>query len=305
MRHAQTLIVALATLASAEPRVAARSYAADMRDAAVELWRFRDLLHQLTLRDIRIRYKQALFGFAWAVFMPAMIVLAGCLVRFVMARSTNAGPLQLATVSALSIKALGWAFFIGAVTFSTSSLTGNLQLVTKVYFPRAVLPLSATLTQCFDTLVASVVLALLLPFLGAHATLALAWVPLLVLLLFLFTVAASLFVSCANLFFRDVKYIVQVLVTFGIFFTPVFFEPAMLGPRLARLVMLNPLAPLLEGLRLAIVDGHNLLAPLYGTAGAAVWSPAWLLYSAFWAIGGLAASATLFHRAEFVFAEYA
>jgi ABC-type polysaccharide/polyol phosphate export permease len=307
MRDQHILAVALAMVTSVEPGAVARSYTADMKSAATELWRFRDLLYQLTLRDIRIRYKQAVFGFAWALFMPVMIVLAGCLVRFVIsgAGAGGGGPLARATVAALSIKALAWAFFIGTISFSTSSLTGNLQLVTKVYFPRAVLPLSATLTQCFDTAIASCALVVLLPFLGAQATPALAWVPVLAVLLFLLTVAASLFVSCANLFYRDVKYIVQVLIMFGIFFTPVFFEPSVLSPRLANIVMLNPVAPVLEGLRLAIVEGHNLLSPLAGPAGAVAWSPGWLLYSALWSAGGLVASATLFHRAEFVFAEYA
>jgi ABC-type polysaccharide/polyol phosphate export permease len=275
-----------------------------MKSAVIELWRFRDLLYQLTLRDIRIRYKQTVFGFAWALFMPMMIVLAGCLVRFVITGAGTGSPAR-ATVAGLSIKALAWAFFIGTINFSTPSLTGNLQLVTKVYFPRAVLPLSATLTQCFDTVIASGALVLLLPFLGAQASVALAWVPVLAALLFLLTMAASLFVSCANLFYRDVKYIVQVLVMFGIFFTPVFFEPALLSPKLATIVMLNPLAPVLEGLRLAIVEGHNLLSPLQGPAGAVAWSPSWLLSAALWGVGGLLASATLFHRAEFVFAEYA
>ena len=117
--------------------------------------------------------------------------------------------------------------------------------------------------------------------------------------------ACSLFLSCANLFYRDVKYIVQVLLTFGIFFTPVFFEPAMVGPDLARLSMLNPLAPLLEGLRLAIVEGHNLLVPVTSPAGALLWSPTYLAYAATWAIAGLVVSAVIFHRSEFVFAEYA
>jgi lipopolysaccharide transport system permease protein len=177
--------------------------------------------------------------------------------------------------------------------------------VTKVYFPRAVLPLAATLGQCFDTLVGAALVAVMLPFLGVHATAALAWVPVLALLLLLLTVASGLFLSCANLFYRDVKYIVQVLLTFGIFFTPVFFEPAMLGPRLARLSMLNPLSPLLEGFRLAIVEGHNLLLPLVSPAGVVLWSPFYLAYAAVWALAGLAAATTLFHRSEFVFAEYA
>jgi homopolymeric O-antigen transport system permease protein len=137
-----------------------------------------------------------------------------------------------------------------------------------------------------------------------HLSLALVWVPVLALLLFLLTVAASLFLSCANLFFRDVKYIVQVMLTFGIFFTPVFFDPAMMGRRLAGLIMLNPLSPLLEGLRLAVVQQHDLLVPIIAPDGIVVWSPLYLGYAALWAVLGLAASAMIFHRSEFVFAEY-
>jgi ABC-type polysaccharide/polyol phosphate export permease len=126
-------------------------------------------------------------------------------------------------------------------------------------------------------------------------------------LLVLFTIATSLFLSCANLFFRDVKYVVQVLLTFGIFFTPVFFDASMFGPVAGPLAMLNPMAPLLEGLRLAVVEGHDLLTPLEVVVrGATVtaWSPWYLAYGALWAIGGLLVSAVVFHRSELLFAEY-
>ena len=114
--------------------------------------------------------------------------------------------------------------------------------------------------------------------------------------------------SCANLFFRDVKYIVQVLLTFGIFFTPVFYEPAMFGSAGARLMMLNPLAPLMEGFRLSVVEGHNLFVPLLipDAAGieVVVWSPWLLAYTAVWSIAGFLVSSLVFHRLEFLFAEY-
>jgi lipopolysaccharide transport system permease protein len=231
------------------------------------------------------------------------VVLSGCLIRYGMSRTTNAA-LDLRGIAAISVKALPWSFFVGTISFATQSLTGNLQLVSKVYFPRAVLPLAATLGQAFDAAIGAVVLALVLPFLGVHLSAALLWVPILAVLLFLLTVAASLFLSCANLFFRDVKYIVQVMLTFGIFFTPVFFDPAMMGPKLARLIMLNPLSPLLEGLRLAIVERHDLLMPLVAPDNVVIWSPAYLAYATLWAIVGLGASAMIFHRSEFVFAEY-
>jgi ABC-type polysaccharide/polyol phosphate export permease len=269
------------------------------------LWRFREMLYQLTLRDVRIRYKQAVLGFGWALFMPLMVVLAGCLVRFIMVRGPSGGsaaaaPNFLATLAALSVKAMGWSFFVGAIGAATGSLTANIHLVTKVYFPRAVLPLAVTLAHGFDLLIGIGVLIMVLPFLAVGLSTGLLWVPLLATLLFLFTVAASLFLSCANLFYRDVKYIVQILLMFGIFFTPVFFEPAMLGARLARMAMWNPLAPILEGLRLAVVDGHNLLV---SPSGVPIWSPSYLAYSAVFTVVALAASATLFHRAEFRFAE--
>ena len=279
------------------------TYAEDLREAATELWRFREMLYQLTLRDVRIRYKQAVIGFGWALLMPALVVLSGCLVRYAMTRKSGA-PLDLAGIASISVKALPWSFFVGTMSFATQSLTGNLQLVSKVYFPRAVLPLAATLGQAFDALIGTFVLVLVLPFLDVHLSMALLWVPVLALLLFLLTVAASLFLSCANLFFRDVKYIVQVMLTFGIFFTPVFFDPAMMGPRLARLIMLNPLSPLLEGLRLAVVQQHDLLVAIVAPDGIVVWSPWYLMYAALWSVLGLAASAMIFHRSEFVFAEY-
>ena len=296
--------LALTTDLPAEPR---RSIVRDLRVIAVdELWRYRDLLYELMLRDIRIRYKQAVMGFAWAILMPALIVAAGTLVRFAMAYM-GGGHVAMQEIAGMAVKALPWAFFVGAIGFATSSLTGNLPLVSKIYFPREVLPLSATCAQAFDSTIGAVTVAIALPFLGVHYGLTALWAPVLALLIFCVTAGAALFLGCANLFFRDVKYIVQVLLTFGIFFTPVFFEPRMFGPLGARLMMLNPLAPLLEGLRLSVVMGHDLLVPMViqaGTRQVLAWSPWYLAYGAAWAVFGLVGSALIFHRSEGLFAEY-
>lgn len=279
----------------------------DFSEILSECWNYRELLHQLTLRDIRIRYKQALMGLAWALLMPGLVILGGLVVRFAMARLAHSH-LEGVDVEGMAIKALAWSFFVGAIGFATSSLTGNMALITKVYFPREVLPLSAIFAQGFDSLIGGVTLVVVLSVFGVRWSWAWAWVVLLALLLVCFTAAAALFLSCANLFFRDVKYIVQVFLMFGIFFTPVFFEPAMLG-RFGGYAMLNPLAPILEGLRLAMTEGHNLFMPLV-TRGMSsgpellVWSPWLLAYAAAWAIGGLFASALLFHRLALAFAEY-
>jgi len=274
---------------------------------AREIWGARDLLMQITQRDIRIRYKQAVMGFAWAILTPTLILGAGILVRSAMAYmgGTSVGASELV---GMAVKALPWAFFVGSVGFATSSLTGNMELVTKVAFPRIILPISATMAAGFDTAVGSLGAALLLLALGMHASAALAWVPLLVVVAILLTTASAIFLSCANLFFRDVKYIVQLLLTFGIFFTPVFFEPHMLGDLGGRLLMLNPLAPVLEGLRLCVANGHDLAQPLMALDARGrevlVWSPWYLAYSATLAGFFFAASAVLFRRLEHLFAEY-
>jgi ABC-type polysaccharide/polyol phosphate export permease len=284
------------------------SLRATFAEMARELVQHRELLWQMTLRDVRIRYKQALMGFGWAVLMPVLIVGAGLLIKFAMTQMAGTG-LGSANFAGLAFKALGWAFFVGAVGFATPSLTSNLNLVTKIYFPREVLPLSAVLTQTFDSLIgATAVSVVVFLFLGVGLTAQAVWALPLVVLLVLLTAGACLFLSCANLFFRDVRYIVQVLLTFGIFFTPVFYDVENLGPTGAAWMMLNPVAVLLEGLRLALVEHHNLLVPLAVTTAAGrevvVWQPWHLLYEGIWALGGCLSAWLLFHKLESVYAEY-
>lgn len=279
-----------------------------LREMILELWHYRELLRQMVIRDLKLRYKQAVMGFAWAVFLPLMIVGSGFLVKYAMAQV--AGESILAPgISGMTVKALGWAFFVGAVGFAVNSLVSNINLVTKVYFPREVFPLSAVLTQIVDTLIGTIgVLVVLLVFARIPPSWTWLWAIPLAFLLVLFTSAVSLFLSSANVFFRDVKYIVQVVLTFGIFFTPVFYEPQFFGPLGCKLMMLNPLSPLLDGLRLCIVEHHSLLATHIVTtsAGAKVlaWTPWYLVYSATWSILGFLGAWWMFHKLEFVYAEY-
>jgi ABC-type polysaccharide/polyol phosphate export permease len=281
--------------------------AEDLRQILSDLWMYRELLQQLTLRDIKIRYKQAVMGFAWAVFMPMFVVGAGLIIRLVMADEAGAA-LDAAVVAGLAVKSLPWAFFVGAVGMASSSLTGNASLVTKVYFPREALPLGVVLAQAMDLLIGAAVLLPILPFLGLSPSWQQLWVLPLTFLLLLFTSGVALFLACANLFFRDVKYIVQVLLTFGIFVTPVLYEASMLGGRGSRLVMVNPLSPLLEGIRLSVVSGQNLLerAVVTGADGGSIvaWDPSYLAYAVAVTVVTFLVSAILFHRSEFAFAEH-
>lgn len=279
----------------------------DLSEIAHDFWNYRDLLYQITLRDIRIRYKQAVMGFGWALMMPALIVLAGLLIKVAM--TTFAGrTLHASDIASVTVKAVPWSFFVGAIGFAAASLLANISLVTKVYLPREVFPVAATIAQAVDTSISALVVGIALLILGVPLSWTLLWVPVLAVLLFLFTAAVGIFLSCANLFFRDVKYLVQVLLTFGIFFTPVLFDASMFGPKGAGLVMLNPISPFLEGLRLCVVEHHNLLEPLSVVAanGQAVlaWTPWYLGYALLSSVGGFLVAILIFHRLEFVFAEF-
>lgn len=248
-----------------------------------------ELLVALTVRDVKIKYKQSVMGMLWAVLMPAIIVGAGMLIRIAM--STMSGqPLSPDSLASISVKALPWAFFVGAIRFATASLATNANLVTKINCPRIAFPVAAVLSALFDLCVAILPLIAILAWCGVSPGVALAWVPLLLVLLVVQVVGLSVAFAAANLFFRDVKYIVEVVLTFAIFFTPVLYDVDMLG-EWGRWMMLNPVAPLLEGLRAAIVLDATPDLP-------------WLAYSA--AVSGVvfAGGWLLFHKVEPMFADY-
>lgn len=253
-----------------------------------ELLQFRYLLLVLTWRDIRIRYKQTVMGFLWALLMPALIVASGVLVRKVLAVAQGTS-LDATTIASISVKALPWSFVVTSIRFATGSLTGNSTLLTRVYFPREVLPLSAVLANLADLAVAGVFLTVLLLLLGIAPSIHLVWVPLLLAVLVVMTAAGGMVLACANVFFRDVKYIIDVVLTFGIFFTPVLYEARMMGDW-APILLANPLGAVLEALNDAVVHG---VRP----------DPFWVTYATVWAVCGFGAAALVFHRAEPLLAE--
>jgi len=252
------------------------------------LRRHRDLLYMLTLRDIKIKYKQSVMGFLWAILMPLIITSAGVVVKVGFAK-VSGRPVVTEDIVGVSVKALPWAFFVASIRFGTMSLTSNANLVTKIAFPRAVFPLSAVASQFVDFSVAAAVLIVVLAIapiqIGAVVLLA----PVLIAILVVLVAGLVLLLSAANLFFRDVKYIVEVVLTFAIFFTPVFYDAAMFG-RWGEILLLNPIAPILEGLNACIVQ-HR--APSW----------AWTLYSAAWAAVLLLLAPAVFQRLEPKFAE--
>jgi len=241
-----------------------------MFESIRELFDRRDLLYMITWREIRVKYKQSVMGMLWAVLMPSVIVCAGLIVRYAFA-TVSGKSLALSDLASVAVKAAPWAFFVSALRYGTNSLVGNSNLVTKIYLPRLVFPLAAVLSALFDFLLAGLAVTLFLVVARAGLSLHVLWVPLLIGILIALAVALAIILSAASLFFRDVRFLVEVLLTFAIFFTPVFYESALLGPW-APLLLANPVSPLLEGIANSVIlhRGPSLAWVLYSFGATAV-----------------------------------
>ncbi len=259
-----------------------------MKQDLRELYKYRELLLTIAYRDIKVRYKQSVMGFLWAVLMPVLIVMSGVTVRYAFALAAHA-PLRTADIASIAVKSLPWAFLVSSIRFGCASLTGNRDLVTKVYFPKEIFPVAAVLASLFDFCVASTALVILLLALHTGYSAYLFWAPALMLMIVLLATGIGMVVSAASLFFRDVKFVVEVVLTFGIFFTPVFYDVRMLGAK-GKWLLLNPAAPLLEGFSACIVRHQPPQLP-------------WLGYAVGLSLMALALGYTFFKHLEPAFAE--
>jgi ABC-type polysaccharide/polyol phosphate export permease len=253
-----------------------------------ELYSYRDLLFAMVSRDIKIRYKQSAMGFLWAILMPTLIVGAGIIVRYGFA-ITSGKHLDSSDIAAVAVKSLPWAFLVSSIRFSCMSLTNNTTLVTKIYFPKEIFPLSAVMACFFDFAVAAGALVILLFFLKTGWSLYLFYVPILIIAMALLAAGISMIVSAGSLFFRDVKYIVEAVLTFAIFFTPVFYDVRMFGDK-GQWLLLNPAAPILEGFSDCIARQQSPDLP-------------WLAYSLVFALVTFVAGYAFFKHLEPAFAE--
>lgn len=257
-----------------------------MREAIGEVWRSRELLLELAYRDLRIRYKQTLLGAAWAVFTPLLMMLIFTQIFSRVARvDTGDVPYPIFVYCGL----LPWQFFSGSIKGAIESLTKNARLVTKIYMPREVFPLAQVLSSAVDFLVASFVLAAMMAWYGFPPRSTIVLLPVVLFVQVLFTVGLALLVSMGNLFYRDVKYIVEVVVLLWMFVTPVVYPLPTDGEWL-WLLALNPMAPVIDAYRAVLLEGQ---APAAGPFSyAACCSAAVFLVGVWW-----------FHDAEYLFAE--
>lgn len=258
----------------------------DAKEMVEELVEYRELLVQMTKRDLLLRYKQTLMGFGWAVFMP-LVNTAVFSVIFTRVAPINVGvPYPLFAFCGL----LAWNFFAATLRFSVTSLVSNINLVTKVYFPRELFPLSAMLVGTVDLLVGSLVLVALLIYYGVGPSPMLLWLPVVLLVQMAFTMGVALLLAMGNLFYRDVKYLFEVVITVWMFGTSVLYPLELLGGRLGMLAALNPMTPIIDGYRDILLFHRSPFDAGFALATAislACLGVAWLT----------------FHRAEFQFAE--
>ncbi len=265
------------------------------------LGRARGLVRALAERDLRVRYKQAHLGIAWAIISPAilMIVFSLLMNRGVLSVSTGGKPTYLFAYVGL----VPWTFFANVVSQGGMSLVSNLYLVNKIFCPREVFPLTSALVCAVDGLVSALLFLILFPISGTHPALTTVWVPVLLVIEIAFTIGVTLIISIVTVYMRDLRHLLGIIVQFGLFVTPVMYSMSNIpGKHLNRLAIpshligfytvIDPLAPLIDGIRRTVLFGQ---APQWGYVGISA------VVSGITLIGGF----LLFKRLEYGIADVA
>jgi homopolymeric O-antigen transport system permease protein len=211
-----------------------------------ELWTYRELLYFLIWRDVKVRYKQTALGVAWAIIQPLFTMLIFTLFFGKLARVPSDGvPYPLFAYAGL----LPWTFFSNAITTSSNSVVNSANLITRVYFPRMIVPIAAIGASLVDFCLAFVVLIPLMIYYRTAVTWSLLMFPVLALLTTLLAVGVGLWLSAVNVKYRDVRFVVPFLMQLWMFLSPVIYPSSFLPPRLRQVLSLNPMTGLIESYR--------------------------------------------------------
>ena len=232
-----------------------------------ELWNYRELLYFLVWRDVKVRYKQTVIGIAWVVLQPLMTMGVFTLFFGRLAKLPSDGlPYPVFYFSAL----VPWAYFSGALQSCTNVVVDNQRVITKVFFPRLVLPISAVVSGLVDFTIGFVVLLAVISIYGIKPTLAVLWLPVLLLLAVLTALGVGLWMSALNALYRDVRYVVPFLIQVWMFASPVAYPSSLVPQRWRWLYGLNPMAGVIDGFRWALT-GHGVApGPLMLASASAV-----------------------------------
>ncbi len=220
-----------------------------------EVWRFRELLLFFAWRDIKVRYRQTALGAAWAILQPVMTMVLFSVIFGNFAQLPSDGiPYPVFTYTAL----LPWQLFATALTMASNSLITNQNLVSKVYFPRLIVPFSSILAGLVDFGIAFLVLLGLMAYYGLTPTLAVLALPLLLILAVASALAVGLWLSALNVRYRDIRYVVPFLTQFWMYATPIAYSAALVPEKWRWLYSLNPMTGVVEGFRWALLGRASL-----------------------------------------------
>ncbi len=237
-----------------------------------EIWTYRELLYFLIWRDVKIRYKQTVLGASWAILQPLLTMLVFTIFFGGLAKVGSDGlPYPIFSFAGL----LPWTFFAQGLSQSSSSIVGSSGLITKVYFPRLVIPISSVLAGLVDFAIAFVVLLGMMAYYGIWPGTAVLWLPLLLVLATLTSLGVGLWLSALSVEYRDVRFVVPFFVQLWLFVTPVIYPTSKVIAKLDQLGLptwlygLNPMAGVVEGFRWALL-GTGSLQPSAMTASTVV-----------------------------------
>jgi lipopolysaccharide transport system permease protein len=223
-----------------------------------DLWRYRELFHILAWRDLAVRYKQTVIGVAWALIRPVLMMVVFTVIFEKIAKlpAPGAAPYPILVFAAL----LPWQFFSTALSESSNSLISNANLISKVYFPRMIVPAASVITGFVDFLISFMLLVVMMAVYNYWPDWRLLSLPLFIALAFAAAMGAGLWLCALNVQYRDFRFLVPFIVQFGLYVSPVGFSSSVVPEQWRLLYSLNPMVGVIDGFRWAILKGD---APLF------------------------------------------
>jgi lipopolysaccharide transport system permease protein len=222
-----------------------------MRELYQEIMRNRELIWALALKDLRVRYKRSVLGFFWALLHPLMMMVILTIVFSTVMRFQNIHDYAIFLLSAL----LPWTFFSQALSYSAESIVSNGELLKKLYIAKSVFPIAAVIANMINFFLSLIPLVFLLIFLRFPFHISLLYLPVPIIALLAFTLGCSFFCAAANVFFRDVSHIVQIVLSAWFYFSPIIYSLDFIPPKFYIFFRFNPLVYILNGFRLSIYHG--------------------------------------------------
>lgn len=211
-----------------------------------ELWHFRELLFALTLKEIKIRYKQTLLGASWAILQPAALTIIFTIVFGVFLKVSSSDiPYPIFYFSAL----LPWTFFSTSITFGALSVVNNGNLVTKVKFPREILPFSSIGAAFFDFIMGAIIFVLMILYYQTPITINFFYIFLIIPTIFILTTGISLLMSAINVLYRDIRFVVPLILQIWLYATPIIYTIDQVPEKFRPFYIINPMAPLIQSFR--------------------------------------------------------